>query len=364
MAAKVRRSVWVARTAIFVAAALFPSCGDAKFPGASYESNTSVIVASDQFSTITVAPSFNNSALAETNSAEISALTAARGLVVKGRAPQTGYSRDEFGQPWTDVDHNGCDTRNDILHRDLVNVTVKPGTNDCVVLTGTLFDNYSEEIIYFQRGTGSSNEVQIDHIVALSDAWQKGAQGWSEATRIIFANDPLNLAATKGAINAAKGDGDTATWLPPNRAFRCDYVARQVAVKHLYELWVTAAEQAAMIRILNTCPEQPLPTGGYLQSGSKMPIAGIVAPRNATTTPDIQGAPNSPSPKIQPPSSPIPPGPINSDANLPSESITETDPRFDTCKAAKAAGYGPYLQNVNPEYNWYRDSDHDGIVCE
>lgn len=179
-------------------------------------------------------------------------------LVVKGRAPRTGYERAEFGQAWTDdvnvsEGHNGCDTRNDILRRDLTAVTVRPETRDCVVLTGVLVDPYSGKTIDFVRGEKTSPAVQIDHVVALSDAWQKGAAQWDKAKRTDFANDPANLQATDGPTNQQKGNGDTATWLPPNKAYRCTYVTRQIEVKARYGLWVTAAEKDAMARVLSTC---------------------------------------------------------------------------------------------------------------
>jgi hypothetical protein len=189
------------------------------------------------------------------------ALTTVPLLEVKGRAPRTGYDRDLFGSGWVDVDRNGCDTRNDMLARDLTGTTFKAGTHDCVVLTGTLVDPFSGATIAFQRGNDTSNDVQIDHVVALSDAWQKGAQGWDEPMRVAFANDPLNLLAVDGPLNMQKGDGDAATWLPPNKPFRCAYVARQVAVKHAYGLWVTAAERDAMAGVLAECPAEPLPDG-------------------------------------------------------------------------------------------------------
>ncbi len=180
-------------------------------------------------------------------------------LDVRGRAPRTGYERDLFGDGWVDTDRNGCDTRNDILARDVTDVVLKPGTSGCVVLSGVLVDPYGGTTMGFVRGNDTSTDVQIDHVVALSDAWQKGAQRWDAATRVMFANDPLNLLAVSGPLNQQKGDGDTATWLPPNRAFRCAYVARQVAVKAAYGLWVTPAERDAMVRVLSTCPGEPLP---------------------------------------------------------------------------------------------------------
>ncbi len=173
-------------------------------------------------------------------------------LPVKGRAPRTGYDREQFGPAWSDVDRNGCDTRNDVLARDLTAVTYQPGTHDCVVLTGTLEDPYSGTTIPFRRGEHSA-DVQIDHVVPLSDAWQKGAQGWTEQRRTQLANDPANLLAVEGQANQAKGDGDAATWLPPQKGYRCVYVIRQVRVKHAYGLWVTAAERDAIRRELGRC---------------------------------------------------------------------------------------------------------------
>ncbi|MFD0886142.1 HNH endonuclease family protein [Streptosporangium algeriense] len=174
-------------------------------------------------------------------------------LQVKGRAPMTGFDRDEFGPAWSDVDHNGCDTRNDILKRDLKDETFKPGTHDCIVLTGVLDDPYGGRTIRFERGQKTSSAVQIDHVVALADAWQKGAQQWPEGKRRELANDPLNLLAVDGPLNSQKGAGDAATWLPPRGAYRCAYVSRQIQVKAKYGLWVTSAEKDAMRRILGSC---------------------------------------------------------------------------------------------------------------
>ena len=180
-------------------------------------------------------------------------------LPVKGRAPKTGYTRDQFGQAWADVDHNGCDTRNDILKRDLTSIIYKVGTRNCVVASGTLVDRYSGETINFVRGNITSMEVQIDHVVALSNAWQTGAFKLSADQRKALANDPLNLFAVKGSLNQQKSDGDAATWLPPLKSFRCAYVAQQIAVKMKYSLWVVPPEKAAMVAILAKCPAQKLP---------------------------------------------------------------------------------------------------------
>ncbi|MFG2584407.1 HNH endonuclease family protein [Streptomyces malaysiensis] len=189
-----------------------------------------------------------------------SALSAVASLTVKGRAPKTGYERDEFGSSWVDTDDNGCGTRDDILKRDLKDVKFRDG--HCLVASGTLTDEpYTGRDVRFVRGR---SKVDIDHVVALSDAWQKGAMKWDRDKRLAFANDPLNLIAVDASANRRKGDGDAATWLPPNTAYRCDYVARQVAVKEVYGLWVTGAEKAAMRRVLGGCPTMKLParTGG------------------------------------------------------------------------------------------------------
>ena len=188
-----------------------------------------------------------------------SGLSIIEAQITKGRAAKTGYTRAQFGQTWADVDRNGCDTRNDILKRDLTGEIFKEKTRQCVVLSGTLIDPFSGESINFVRGNISSMEVQIDHVVALSNAWQTGAFKLSLKERTAFANDPMNLLAVKGRLNSQKSDGDAATWLPPLKSYRCDYVLRQIAVKIKYKLWFTAPEKEAMVRILNTCPEKPLP---------------------------------------------------------------------------------------------------------
>lgn len=175
-------------------------------------------------------------------------------IEVKGRAPKTGYARTQFGDGWETK--QGCDTRNIILHRDLVNTVVDDA---CRIIIGTLNDPYTGTTINFARGEASSQAVQIDHVVALSNAWQTGAQGLTAEQRITLANDPLELLAVDGPANQQKSDGDAATWLPSNKGFRCQYVARQIAVKAKYQLWVTSAEKDAMVRVLQACPGQTLP---------------------------------------------------------------------------------------------------------
>ena len=176
-------------------------------------------------------------------------------IPVKGRAPKTGYTRSQFGDGWSRI--GSCDMRNIILHRDMKNVVI---SGNCKVASGSLDDPYTGATIEFTRGEQTSDDVQIDHIVALSNAWQTGAQQLTLSERIAFANDPLELVAVDGNSNQAKADGDAATWLPAYKPFRCQYIARQIAVKSKYRLWVTQAEGEAMRRVLGNCPNQPLPS--------------------------------------------------------------------------------------------------------
>jgi hypothetical protein len=179
-------------------------------------------------------------------------------IPIKGRAPKTGYDRALFSDGWGNI--GSCDTRNYILERDLVSITWRNSPN-CTVATGILNDPYTAKKIYFVRGVGTSNAVQIDHVVPVSDAWQKGAQKLDSATRYSIYNDPLNLLAVDGISNMQKSDSDAASWLPPNRKYWCPYVARQIAVKYKYHLWVTSAEHDAMARVLATCPNRLIPRG-------------------------------------------------------------------------------------------------------
>lgn len=172
-------------------------------------------------------------------------------LTTKGRGPKTGYSREQFGPAWTDdntapLGHNGCDTRNDILRRDLDTPTFKPKTRNCVLLTGTLTkDPYTGKRIDWKRGPDSA-AVQIDHIIPLSYAWQMGASRWTEEKRIRFANDPLNLLASDGPANMSKGDSGPASWLPSNKPYRCTYAQKFAAVAAAYNLPVTPADREVM----------------------------------------------------------------------------------------------------------------------
>ena len=172
-------------------------------------------------------------------------------LEVKGRAPKTGYKRTEFYDDWPSVE--GCSLRQKILKREMGETAVLDG---CNVVAGEFDEPYTGEHLKFTVKEEISRGVQIDHVVALSDAWQKGAQELGAEERYALATDPLNLLAVDATANGQKSDGDAATWLPPNKKFRCQYVARQVSVKYRYGLWVTSAEKDAILRVLSECPNE------------------------------------------------------------------------------------------------------------
>lgn len=251
-------------------------------------------------------------------------------LPTKPAESMSAYDRVvDFGTSWIDVDHNGCDTRNDVLARDLTQIT---RSGSCEVLIGILADPYTGRVIDFVRGVRTSAAVQIDHIVPLADAWRTGAQELSAAQRVALANDPLNLLAVDGPTNESKGDDDASAWLPANVAYRCPYAARQVSVKKAYGLWVTGAERAALQAVLSSCSNQP--------AIAAVPVAAtaVAAPAPAAPAP----VPAAPAP------APAAPAPGVSYAN---------------CTAVRAAGAAPILRG-QPGYSSKLDRDGDGVACE
>jgi hypothetical protein len=251
------------------------------------------------------------------------ALAALATLPVRGRAPMTGYSRDAYGPAWLDANRNGCDERNDVLGRDLTATTEE----NCRILTGTLSDPYTSRDISYVYGDGTL--VDIDHVVALGNAWVSGAWRWDLRRRAALATDPLNLLAVDASANRQKGDGDAATWLPPAKAHRCAYVARQTAVKAKFGLSVTAPERNAIARVLSACPEQPLPA----DSGAPLDVDHhLTGPASAAPVPAPGGSGG---------------GTV----------------RFESCAAARAAGAAP-VHRGEPGYDSHLDGDGDGSACE
>ncbi len=281
-------------------------------------------------------PSPSASPTAEQQAGSGTALAALGLLAVKGRAPMTGYDRDRFGPAWLDADRNGCDTRNDVLREHLREVTVE--TNGCVVATGAYDDPYTGSTIDYRQGDGFL--IDVDHVVALGNAWATGAFGWDIAKRAALANDPLNLLPADAGANRQKGDGDAATWLPSNTSFRCRYVSRQVAVKSKYDLWVTAPERAATERVLASCPDEPLLADTW---GAATRVDHHLTDPGAPATQD--GAVGSPAPS---------PTPVVTGSG---------STYFVNCDAARAAGAAP-VHLGDPGYGTHLDRDGDGTGCE
>ncbi|WP_346037200.1 GmrSD restriction endonuclease domain-containing protein [Brevibacterium picturae] len=262
-------------------------------------------------------------------------------LEVKGRAPKTGYDADLF--KWrSDADHNGCDTRNDVLRRDLSDITLKAGTKGCVVIAGGLKDQYKGETYTFDR---DPNNIDIDHIVARSNAWQTGAATFDEDTLKEFGNDPLNLLAVSSSLNRQKGDGDAATWLPPAKSYRCEYVSRQIAIKHKYDLWVVTAEKSAMQRVLSACDDEPAFTENVTWP---KPGEGD----DVTTAEDTKRKPSN-----------------SQKSNSTGSSSKETRTSgggsvyYENCTAARDAGAAP-VRRGDAGYASHLDRDGDGVGCE
>jgi Protein of unknown function (DUF1524) len=179
-------------------------------------------------------------------------------LRVAAKGGLAGYERDcgagagcVFGPAWADVDGNGCGQRDDVLHRDLTDVRVRAGTGGCVVLSGTLADPYTGTTVRFSKTR--ADEVQIDHVVPLAAAWRQGASRWTTAQRERFADDLANLIATTAHENESKGEDTADEWVPPAAGYGCSYASVVVTVKQRYGLSVTAAEAAALRRLLATC---------------------------------------------------------------------------------------------------------------
>jgi hypothetical protein len=277
---------------------------------------------------------------------DAAALALLETLPIKGRAPKSGYDRDEFGQAWADVDRNGCDTRNDILARDLSSLTFR-SNESCRVTSGVLQDPYSGRTVEFTRGQETSALVPVDHVVALSDAWQKGAQQLTLEQRTLLANDPLNLLATTQRMNSQKSDGDAATWLPQNKSFRCAYVSRQISVKAAYSLWVTLAEHDAMERILADCPDEAAAASSLVEE----PLAPAEPP--AAKVPAAKAPARTPAPKAD---HAAPGGAAPSPA--PARSVNCSD--FDT--HAEAQSWFDYYRPTMGDIGGL-DADGDLLAC-
>ncbi|EFL93556.1 hypothetical protein HMPREF0574_1286 [Mobiluncus curtisii subsp. curtisii ATCC 35241] len=172
-------------------------------------------------------------------------------LKVRKDAGPDGYQRDLFGAGWMDPDGNGCDTRADILARDFQSPRFDDSAKPCRLTGGTFHDPYTGKTMQFETPPG--RKVQIDHVVALGNAWKSGAWAWTKAQREAYANDPSVLLAADGPANQQKSDASADAWMPSNRNFRCAYARQQIDIKYRWNLTVTAPEKAALLSALAKC---------------------------------------------------------------------------------------------------------------
>jgi hypothetical protein len=178
-----------------------------------------------------------------------SAGTGTAGLVVAAESHAGSYARKEFGQRWKDIDRNGCGQRDDVLARDLRD-TRRQGR--CVVVAGTLTDPYTGVRVSFVKAR--AEQVQIDHVVALAEAWRSGAWAWTLQRREAFANDLAVLQASAGPVNQAKSDHDPGTWRPSDPARACTWARQVVRIKIRWGLSADRQEADALAAILTACP--------------------------------------------------------------------------------------------------------------
>lgn len=240
---------------------------------------------------------------------------------------RAGYSRELF-RHWTDIDGDGCNAREQVLIIERVSGTVR----GCMVVNGIWIS------VYDGVTTTDSSSFDIDHFVPLAEAWDSGAWNWSDDRRERFANDTTyagSLIAVTASSNRSKSDRDPSDWLPARGV--CTYAETWVAVKYRWRLSVDAAEKAALQRILASCPP--------------MMMLPPVASADGIDAGGVRPAPAAPAA----PATPVAPAPATSGG---------LDPRFRTCGDANAAGFGPYVRGIDPEYDWYIDRDRDGRACE
>ena len=258
-----------------------------------------------------------------TSAAQVGAMRLLRQLPVRAETG-AGYVRAKFGSGWTDANHNGCSTRSEVLIKES-KVHPRQGAG-CRLTLGTWLSIY-DGVRFTAYGS-----LDIDHMVPLAEAWASGARGWTAGTRSAFANDlgyVYSLNAVSATSNRSKGDREPGSWMPSNGAYRCTYLASWVAVKWRWRLSVDASEKRGLVAGLTSCGSRAL----------------IATPSRATVRLGSGGSSGGGSGTTPPPSS-------------------GNDPRFATCTAAKAAGFGPYYRGRDAEYSWYTDRDSDGIACE
>lgn len=244
----------------------------------------------------------------------------------------SGYSRDRFTH-WTDADGNGCDTRDDVLAAES---QLTPAPSCERIESGNWYSPYDDVTVT------ASTDMDVDHLVALAEAWRSGAANWNDAGRERYANDldyPISLLAVTAATNRSKGDQDPAAWMPPNASYDCVYLAHWVAVKWRWNLTMDPAEHAAVKRGMDRCSAKSLLVAdpGASMKLKTTGVGSVTGPAVKVDPPAAKPNPATPAPQVSAPR---------------------------TCAEAQAAGLGPFRRGVDAEYESYRDGDGDGVVCE
>jgi hypothetical protein len=256
-------------------------------------------------------------------------------LQVQPEANSTSYNRDSF-RHWIDADGDGCDAREEVL---LAESKTKAKTGQgCALTSGKWISAYDN------KPFTKASQLDIDHMVPLKEAWESGASDWTDAQREEFANDldfGGSLIAVSASSNRSKGDKDPSQWIPSNRSYACTYGVSWAQVKIRWSLSIDSKELSALKGLLAKCPKSKL-----------YAVPPIAIPEDVEPNPEPSEPSNTPEPNATPTPTPSP------------TSTGALDPKFSSCSAAKAAGYGPYVRGVDPEYDWYRDGDNDGTVCE
>jgi hypothetical protein len=245
-------------------------------------------------------------------------------LTVASESNSSSYNRDLF-RHWIDSDKDSCNTREEVLIQESISPT-KRGSG-CKILSGKWLSQYEKKTFT------SASKLDIDHMVPLKEAWESGAFGWTAKRRESFANDlgfQGSLIAVSASTNRSKSDKDPQAWLPSNSSYKCTYVVTWMQVKYRWALTIDKSEKAAISSVLANCPTSKL-FNLPKQMIKKPVLPSQVQPEEPAATTPIE---------------------------------TQPDPRFDNCSEAIASGYGRYVRGVDPEYDWYRDGDGDGVACE
>ena len=247
------------------------------------------------------------------------------GLIRIAAETNDPYDRDYFGYP-TDLDSDGCDTRDEVLIADS-QVPVTTGTSLCDVTAGQWYSPYDGVL------TDNPSDIQIDHVVALSEAWDSGANQWDQAIAIEFGNavgSDDNLQVASRASNLGKSDYDPAEWLPDNTDAICWYVTTWSQIKLDWDLAMDATEYTTVTSILANCTTTESAAPANVIENRIVIVVG---------------------------------GGVSAGTGDDDDNSTIAAVYYRNCAAARAAGAAP-IYFGEPGYRPALDRDRDGVACE